>query len=201
MPFELLEIVANMLEVPDYLHLRMTSRFAACLDRAPLLDWTAYRKITKSFKVPSNGAIRLDSNYFELEQFHFLLNYSHYNEMAYLIDLHPGRIPLQERTIALYRIAGEMRHSRLLINSLLKRQSDVSPVDPSYQKELIIRTASTLGYADIVKLVLQYPESDPGELKNEALLSASSNNHIEIVGILVDDTRVDPSAQNGYILT
>jgi len=69
--------------------------------------------------------------------------------------------------------------------------------------------AAWIGFTDAVKLLLSDYGVDPSAQDNDAVIYASSNEHLEIVRLLLKDDRVDPSArdnialvcasQNGYL--
>ena len=69
-------------------------------------------------------------------------------------------------------------------------------IDPSANDNRAIRSASSNGHTDAVKLLLADPRVDPAADNNEAIRAASRHGHAEIVKILLDDPRVDPSANN-----
>jgi hypothetical protein len=58
--------------------------------------------------------------------------------------------------------------------------------------------------AEVVKLLLTDPRVDPSFNENEPIYNASSNGHLSIVKMLVNDTRVNPqrglviAKKNGY---
>ncbi|PRP80658.1 putative ankyrin [Planoprotostelium fungivorum] len=69
-------------------------------------------------------------------------------------------------------------------------------VDPSADDNKIIIEAASLGYTEMVRLLLADPRVDPSAQDNEAFKLAVIRGHIEIVRVLLSDPRVDPSAED-----
>lgn len=69
-----------------------------------------------------------------------------------------------------------------------------------YETDWAIIYASTNGYADIVKMLLQYPYVDPTVGKNLPIRRAAENGHVEVVRLLLQDSRVDPAADYNYAI-
>lgn len=65
-------------------------------------------------------------------------------------------------------------------------------VDPSYDDDFLIKTASDLGLDDVVILFLKDNRINPAAGKNYPLRVAIQKNHIEIVKLLLNDKRVSP---------
>lgn len=69
-------------------------------------------------------------------------------------------------------------------------------LDPSSDRNLILRMAAKLGKLDIVKfLVSSYKNVNPGDADNFAVIVAAENGHLDVVEYLLNDPRVDPSDQ------
>lgn len=69
-------------------------------------------------------------------------------------------------------------------------------VYPEMGDNVLIRLAAEKGYTDIVKLLLECPDVDPGACNNQAIQQASYNGHIDIVKLLLASPKVDPSSLN-----
>ena len=80
-----------------------------------------------------------------------------------------------------------------IVKSLLNRSKELS-IDPSFDKNSAIRSASEKGHSEVVKLLLADPRVDPSDKHNDAIRSASEKGHSEVVKLLLADPRVDPSA-------
>ncbi|KAJ3272278.1 hypothetical protein HDV01_005817 [Terramyces sp. JEL0728] len=66
-------------------------------------------------------------------------------------------------------------------------------VDLTMEDNYLIRTACCLGISCVVERLLTSPLVDPGALQNEGLKNACLNGHVDVVKILLDDYRIDPT--------
>lgn len=82
-----------------------------------------------------------------------------------------------------------------IVNLLLS-----SDVDPSFEDNWAIRTATEKGFHEIAELLCNDSRVDPTARSNVTLINASANGHSEIVRLLLDDSRVDPSTFNNVAI-
>jgi ankyrin repeat protein len=79
---------------------------------------------------------------------------------------------------------------------IVKKFLEENKIDPSYEWNYCIRSASSNGYLDIVKELMKDDRVDPSDKNNESIILASSNGHVDVVKELLKDDRVDPSDIN-----
>jgi ankyrin repeat protein len=85
-----------------------------------------------------------------------------------------------------------IRQGRVEVVRLLLSENRV---DPSYDDDDAIQSASDNGHIEVVRLLLSDNRVDPSTYNNFAIQSASSNGHVEVVRLLLSDNRVDLSDQ------
>ena len=85
----------------------------------------------------------------------------------------------------------------LLLDRDCSKRTDLFYYQSPEKLELFQR-ACEIGKTDIVKSLL--PHIDPSAHNNYAIRLASRFGHLEIVKILLQDSRVDPSAFNNYAI-
>ena len=74
-------------------------------------------------------------------------------------------------------------------------------LDPSFNRNICIKYASSEGYSEIVKILLKDDRVDPAWTKNYAITAAYDNKHFDIVNLLWKDKRVkDTLKDNDPIL-
>ena len=70
----------------------------------------------------------------------------------------------------------------------------------SDQNNLAIRVASARGHTDIVRMLLERPEVNPGAGDNEAIRLSSGHGYTDIVGMLLKRPQVNPGARDNEAL-
>lgn len=68
-------------------------------------------------------------------------------------------------------------------------------LDPSFNRNICIKYASSEGYSEIVKILLKDDRVDPAWTKNYAITAAYDNKHFDIVNLLWKDQRVKISLE------
>ena len=69
-------------------------------------------------------------------------------------------------------------------------------IDPTYENNILIRTAVANGSINITSYLLTIPEIDPSCMDNYCIISAATNGYHNIVELLMKDSRVSPDANN-----
>ena len=72
-------------------------------------------------------------------------------------------------------------------------------LDPSFNRNICIKYASSEGYSEIVKILLKDDRVDPAWTKNYAITAAYDNKHFDIVNLLWKDQRVKNTLQKDDI--
>lgn len=67
---------------------------------------------------------------------------------------------------------------------------EVTDIDPSFDRNMLIRWSSEKGNTEIVKPLLQDPRVDPSDFNNYAIRMSSIYGHTEVVKLLLKDRRV-----------
>lgn len=73
-------------------------------------------------------------------------------------------------------------------------------VDPSFNRDDCLRTATHEGRVDVVELLLKDPRIDPNVLDTICLRLALQDFDLPMIDVLLNDSRVDPSFEDNWAL-
>ena len=203
LPLEILEIIGGYLPAHSYCNFRESCRNTACLGPVAKLNLKAFKQSVKGWTTKKGKRFKklfsckfydynvLDAKMVQKDKFFYenvQLKATEYSSSAleWMREYNVG-----EEVIRM------IRHDERFLSPLFKTKAK------KRTSLFILNWACFQGYTDVVNILLQYPWIDPTlhDEKNISVIDlAIKKGHLEIVKLLLEDSRIDPSEEGSFVL-